>query len=277
MTTEPLPALPDFCWPVDTSCVDDWDAWEIPPSEGSEGVPRYTAEQKARAVALATQTLRMLTLWRVGGCPVTVRPATQGCRDKTYRVFPVSGSGAVPWQPVSMGGQWINIGCGHSSACSCLGAREVLLPSNAGEVLSVTIDGLTLDPTAYRLDAGARLVRLDGDTWPLCQDLTKPDTEEGTWAVTYRPGAPVDGLGAYVAGVLAGEYVRACAGGSCDLPTGVTQVVRNGVTLTIGAGAFPDGKTGIRTVDAYLERWNPNGHTIPPAVWSPDVARARRV
>lgn len=261
MTT--IPDLPDLCWPVDTSCVDGWDD--------------YDAGARARAVALAGQTLRVLTLFQVGGCPVVVRPASQGCRDRTWRTYPVTGPGALPWAPVSVGGSWLNIGCGHTGGCGCLGAREVRLYGPASTVSEVKVDGVVLDPSAYRLDPGGLLVRLDAGTWPLCQDLALPDTEEGTWSVTYIPGAPVDGLGAYAAGVLAGEFVKACSGGDCRLPSGVTQIARQGVTLTLTPGSFPGGRTGIKEVDAYLARWNPNGMSSPPAVYSPGIRRPRRM
>ena len=278
MTEEQVPALPDFCWPVDLSCVPDWNGWEVEPAPEADppevGVPLYTDAEKARAVALAGQTLRMLTAFRVGGCPVTVRPASKGCTDLTWRTYVVGGS--APWQPVSIGGQWLNITCGHGSPCGCLGLREVTLYGAASAVVSVKVDGMVLDPSAYRLDPGARLVRTDGESWPLCQDLSAADTEPGTWSVTYTPGAAVDGLGTYAAGILAGEFVRACRGGDCRLPSNVTQIARNGVTMNLAVGAFPDGKTGIREVDSYVERWNPNGHTIPPLVWSPDLKRPRR-
>lgn len=276
---EDLPPLPDFCWPVDLSCVPDWNAWDVEPDPEADppeaGVPLYSDADKARAVSLAGQTLRMLTAFRVGGCPITVRFASKRCSEQTWRTYVVGGAGSVPWTPVNIGGSWLNIGCGHTS-CGCTGLREVRLYGTASSVSEVKVDGVVLDASAYRLDPGGRLVRLDGEDWPLCQDLAAPDTEPGTWSVTYSPGAAVDGLGAYAAGVLAGEFVRACVGGDCRLPTNVTQITRSGVTMTLGLGAFPDGKTGIREVDLYVERWNPNGHKAPPLVWSPDLARPRR-
>lgn len=277
--SEMLPELPDFCWPVDTSCVADWDAWEVDPDPeaGEPGVPRYTAEAKARAISLAGQTLRMLTGYRVGGCPVTVRPCSRGCREQTWRTYPAGGPGSTPWFPVSLGGTWLNVSCGHGAPCGCTGLREVRLDGPASVVLEVKVDGAVLDPTAYRLDRGGRLVRLDGGTWPLCQDLSLADDAAGTWSVTYLPGAQVDGLGAYVAGVLAGEYVRACTDGECRLPTGVQTIARQGVTMTLGVGAFPEGKTGIREVDAWIERWNPHGLRAPSQVYSPDLRRHRKM
>lgn len=271
MSETPLPAFPDFCWPVDTSCVPDWNS----ASDDDDDVPRYTATEKARAISLAGQSMRLLTAFRVGGCPVTVRPAARRCQVQTWRTYPVSG--AAPWSPVSVGGEWLNIGCGHDS-CGCVGTREVKLYGAAPSSVSVVmVDGMELDPSAYRLDPGGLLVRLDGVGWPLCQDLTKADTEEGTWSVTYTPGAAVDGNGAWAAGVLAGEFVRACSTGECRLPDSVTQVVRSGITMTLAPGAFPGGLTGLREVDAYVQFWNPNGHTTPPVVWSPETRRPRRM
>lgn len=276
---EDLPPLPDSCWPVDVSCVPWWNDWDTAPDPDADppvvGVPTYSEADKARAIALAGQSMRLLTGFRVGGCPITVRPAAKGCTERTWRTYPVSG-GSAPWTPVSLGGHWINMVCGHDSGCGCVGARQVRLYGTAGAVTQVKVDGVTLDPAAYRLDPGNLLVRLDGDSWPLCQDLVKADTEPGTWSVTYTPGAAVDGLGAWAAGRLAGEFVKACSGGACDLPVTATQIQRDGVTLTLGVGAFPGGRTGIREVDAYLERWNPGRLTTPSTVYSPDVRRPRR-
>ena len=262
-----LPDLPDLCWPVDPSCIPGWD---VPEVDGG-----WTADQKARAMALAVQSLRMLTAYRMGGCPVVVRPATQRCRSRTWAAYPVTGT--APWQPVSIGGEWLNLSCGHSAPCGCLATREVRLPGPATHVVEVKVDGMTLDESAYRLDPGGRLVRLDGEGWPLCQNLADPDTALGTWSVTYLSGAPIDGLGAYVTGLLTVEFLNACTGGNCRLPTTVSQVVRNGVTLTMAPGAFPGGLTGIQEVDVWVQSINPNRHRIAPSVWSPDLPSHRRM
>lgn len=283
MSETPLPDLPDFCWPVDTSCVPNWDAWEVEPDPEAdppvEGVPFYTDAAKARAISLAGQSMRLLTGFRVGGCPIKVRPCRPGCSNPTWRTYPVPGgygSGSTPWQPVNLGGRWLNIGCGcGGGGCACSMIQEVILYGPASLITEVKIDGVVLDESAYRLDPGGRLVRTDGDGWPLCQNMNAADTEDGTWSVEYIPGAPVDGLGAWVAGILAGEYVEVCTTGKCRLPATVTQIVRQGVTMTIAPGAFPDGKTGIREVDSYIEAVNPNGLRAAPVVWSPDLARPR--
>lgn len=276
--SEMVPDLPDYCWSADTTCVPDWDAWLIPPDPEAdppvEGVPLYSDEQKARAIALAGQSLRALTGYRIGGCPIVVRPCSGNCSEATWRTYPVEGGGgSTPWFPVNLGGTWLNIGCGCGRDCGCDGVRQIRLQGPVGVVETVKIDGATLDPSKYRLDPGGILVRTDGQGWPLCQNLSAADTEDGTWSVAYTPGAPVDGLGADACGLLAGEFVKACAGGDCSLPTNVVTVVRQGVTL--GVGAFPEGKTGIRMVDAWLENVNPHGLRSPSIAWSPDLARNR--
>jgi hypothetical protein len=274
MTTPPLP---DFCWPVDTSlCAQDYDAQV---GTGENAVPLYSDDVKAYAEAMAGQTLRVLTGFRVGGCPITVRPCRAGCSPATYRTYPAYGAGAsTAWFPVQYGGEWLNIGCGsHLGACGCTRVHEIRLHTVVGAVTEVKVDGVELDPSAYRLDGDA-LVRVDGDSWPLCQNIEAADTEPGTWSVTYTPGEAVDGLGAQAAGLLALEFAKACTGnGNCALPPGVQTVARGGVTMTIAAGIFPGGITGIRMVDAYVMRWNPNHLSGRPVVWSPDVPRPRRV
>lgn len=280
MSETPLPDLPDFCWPVDTTCIPNWDAWEVEPDPEADppvvGVPYYSDEDKARAISLAGQTMRLLTGFRIGGCPITVRPCKAGCSDPTWRTYPPGGGGV--WQPVNMGGSWLNIACGcGSGGCACTTVQEVRLYGPASGIELVKIDGATLDPSAYRLDPGGRLVRTDGDVWPACQNMNEADTEAGTFSVTYSPGAAVDGLGAWAAGLLAAEYVEVCSTGKCKLPASVSQIVRNGVTMTLTPGAFPGGKTGLRAVDSYLESVNPNGLKAAPMAWSPDIARPRTI
>ena len=271
--TVAVPAPADACWPVDLSCVDDWDD-VIPGTEPPE--PKFSNAAKERAIAFAGMTMRMLTGYRVGGCPVTYRPCRAGCSEPTWQTYPVGGAGGVPWQPTLISGQWLNVGCGCGSSCGCDSVNEIRLPTPAGHVEQVLLDGAVF--TAWRLDPGGRLVRTDGGRWPLCQNLDADDTEPGTWSVTFVPGDEVDGMGAYAAGVLAGEFVRACSGDSCNLPSGVvTQVQRNGVTMQFAPGTFPGGRTGIEMVDAYLQRWNPNALAAPSVVLSPDTRRGRAV
>lgn len=258
--TETVPGLPDICWPIDDGCDDNF-----------KSLPQ---EVQDRSAALAVQTLRMLTGYQVGGCPVTVRPCKQSCLP-LYN----SSIGGVPFVPyINGGGNWLNVACGNCVGdCSCAVLEQIDLPLPVGRVDEVRVDGVVLDQSAWRLDPPGHLVRLDGGSWPTCQDMTLADTEVGTMSVTYLNAAVVDGLGAYAGGVLASEFAKACAGQKCRLPTGVTEITRRGFTMTIPAGMFTEGLTGIREVDAFILAYNPYRQKTPSMVWSPDQVRTRVV
>lgn len=248
-------------WPVDTACfTDEWDT--------------FSQEVQTRAIALASSTLERLTAYRVRNCPVTVRPCKAGCS---------TGSPYVPaygnffFDPHINGfGNWVN-SCGCTVSCSCSPLCEVVLPGPVGRIDSVKVDGQVISPSKYRVDNGNTLVWTGAETcpWPICQEMRLPDTEVGTFSVTYLNAFPVDSLGSYAAGVLSMEFAKACAGNRCNLPTGVTHVVRQGITMEIASGAFPGGLTGLREVDTFLALWNPGQLTRPTGVWSPDVRRPR--
>jgi hypothetical protein len=270
--SEPLPDLPDLCWPVDWSCVDE------------EWLESLDAGVRARAEALAVSSLRALTAYQVGGCPVIVRPCAEGCAPPRYMeaIVTSASAGALgarvgPWWPhINVDGAWVNTGCGCTAPCSCTFVPEVILPAPVGAVVEVNLDGALLDPSAYRVDNGNRLVRTDGQAWPKCQDMAAPAGSEGTFSVRYLNSWPVDGLGSYAAGKLAYEFAQACTGGKCALPNGVQTISRLGVTLEIPTGMFENGVTGIIEVDSWVRMWNPNALKMPSTVWTPGTRRARQ-
>lgn len=239
-----------ICWELDRSCCSEWD--------------NYPQATQDRADALAMGTLRALTGYRVGGCPITVRPCRSRCSSAIDSLM--FGWNAMP---VNWSGSWFNCMC-LGPTCGCGALCEIELPGPVGDIEEVLVDGVALAPSAYRVDDARRLVRIDGQCWPDCQDLAKDITEVGTFAVTYTQGVMVDELGLYAAGLLACEYVRACSGGKCRLPSGVTDLSRQGVNMRIEA--FPSGLTGIREVDAYITIHNPNRLTQPSQVWIPGQA-----
>jgi hypothetical protein len=265
MTTPPVEYGCD--WPVDPACfTEEWDALDD--------------TVKARSVDLASATLRRLTGYRVGGCPITVRPCKQGCRDLAYPSYYdmlAYGTGLSFWPHIGADGLWVN-SCGCATDCSCSVLCEIELPPPVGPVIQVRLDGGIMVDTQYRVD-GNRLVWIGDQTgcpWPACQDLSQPDTEPDTFSVTYLNAYPVDTIGAYAAGVLAMEFAKACTGKKCRLPANVTAVTRQGVSFEIAAGSFPGGMTGIREVDTFIGLWNPRG-IQPPQVWSPDMRVPRVV
>ena len=269
--TNPIPEPPvEYAgcpWPIDTGCLTaKWDEYEPSVQE--------------RAVALASSTLHRLTAYRVGGCPVTVRPCSSGCAPRG--VLPFYGAfGRDQWinPGITSAGLWVNA-CGCTAACECSAACEIRLPAPVGEIIEVIVDGSVVDPADYAVEDGNALVwRGEGECpWPAYQDMSLPLDAEGTFAITYLNAYPVDMLGAQAAAHLALEFAKACGGkGKCALPAGVTSVVRNGVSFEVASGLFPEGRTGIQVVDGFIELWNPDHRSRQSTVWSPGAKRMRSV
>lgn len=248
--SEMIPEYAGCLWPVDPACFsDDWEALD-------ENV-------RTRSLALASSSLHRLTGMRVTACPITVRPFMSA------RCFiPTSGYEfglGVTTVGMTVTGDWVN-NCGPI----CQDGTWISLPRPVGGIVEVKVDGVVLPPTDYRLFNGNRLAYIgSGEGWPYSQDITLPDTEVGTFAVTYYNGYQPDSLAAYAAGLLANEFAKACTGKGCKLPQGVTSIVRQGVSMNITTGLFPDGKTGIREVDAFIALWNPQAQRTPTTVWTP--------
>jgi hypothetical protein len=260
MTIDPIAPTSGCPWPVDPGCLgDDWDT--------------LADDVKDRATLLASETLRRLTGYRVGGCPVTVRPCKSSCASTAY--LPFYPGAFMPH--INAAGYWVN-SCGCTGDCSCAELCSVTLPTPIGRIDEVVVDGTIVDPGDYTILRDQLTWIGGGDCpWPICQDLSLPDTEPGTFSVTYLNAWPVDTLGAYAAGVLAHEYAQACQGNKCRLPNNVTSLTRQGVTMDIATGAFPGGFTGIREVDAFIAIWNPAGRREQSRVWSPDIHAPRVV
>jgi hypothetical protein len=261
MTVDPIAPTSGCPWPVDPACLgEEWDALD--------------SEIQDRATLLAGETLRRLTGYRVGGCPVTVRPCKASCAGAT--LLPFYGGGRF-YPHLNTGGYWVN-SCGCTSDCSCSELCAVTLPTPIGGIDEVTVDGLVVDPTDYTIIRDQLTWIGGGDCpWPICQDLGAGLDQPGTFSVTYLNAWPVDTLGAYACGVLAYEYAQACTGSKCRLPNNVTSLTRQGVSMEIATGAFPGGFTGIREVDAYIAIWNPEGLRQQTRVWSPDIHPPRVV
>ena len=267
----------DICYPSGTDWSCAYTAQELADMRAD---PAVLAVME-RSEALGWSTLSALTGYRVSLCPVVIRPCALGCMGGSYFAAPVvntSGSW-VPgsgWGPYMSGGNWYNgCGCGSVSDCSCSYVPQALLPTEIGKIESVWLNGAELDPSAYRVDNGTRLTRTDGEDWPMCQDMTIDDPADGGFFVTYYPGVAPNDLLRFAAGVLATEFFKACNGGKCRLPQGVTSVTRAGVSMEIPSGLFPGGATGIHEVDAVIRMYNPFALKAPARVMSPDSRRGR--
>jgi hypothetical protein len=229
-----------------------------------------------RAVAAATHVLWSLTGQRFGECQVTLRP----CRRSCYAAAPWPGGTSWP-QPLLHGGLWFNLTCGGCAGdCSCSSLSEAVLPAPVSSIVAVKVDGVTLPVTgAYRIDDNRKLVRL-GASWPTCNDLTLADTQPGTWSVAALYGEPVPDLGQLAVGELACELMKSMRGVDCRLPQSVTQLARQGVTISMPdpTQMLDKGRLGLYLSDLFIRSVNPYGLQSASEVFSVDHPRyGRRV
>lgn len=230
------------------------------------------------AVSMATRVLWALTGRRFGTCSVTLRP----CRRECYDPWPWNWTEwGTPISTAAWGDYryWMPLGCGSClESCSCTEVSEAKLPSPVNRIVSVKVDGTPLATGAYRVDNNRLLVRTDGQKWPYCNDLNKADTEAGTWSVTALYGEDVPDEARLPMGELACEITKAARGQDCRLPPGVTQLVRQGVTIQypdVGQ-LLKDGRTGLYLTDMFVTAENPHGLTRRSRVYSIDHPSVRR-
>lgn len=216
-----------------------------------------------------------------GECERTVRPCRTNC-GCGWQVL--SRGHLVSWRHES----WY---C-DENPCGCAALSRVALAGPVREVSEVKIDGAVVDAATYRIERNRWLVRVrdpaDPDTalsWPGCQNLDLEDTEEGTFSITYTVGRDAPALGVEAAAQLACEIYKACdSSATCALPSGVTRIIRQGLTIekaAFAAWAYQPGsrsqargwRTGLSLVDAFLNAYNPAGVLRPPIFWAPSTTR----
>lgn len=243
--------------------------WEPDPACLSEEWAEFTPEVQDRALMLATSSLQALTFYRVGTCPITIRP----CPEKSCGCS----TGFNPH--VGTDGNWYNSCC----QTVCKPTYEIDIPGPVGYIDRLIADGVEVDlhDGNWRLDNGHLLVwQGNPDDYPIpaTQDLNLADDQPGTYSITYSRSYPVLEDARLAVAYLAAEFAKACTPKKkCSLPRGVTSVVRNGVSFTIQAGLFPNGLTNIDIVDQFILKWAPAGSPQNTAqVFDPRKTAPRR-
>lgn len=254
---------------TNSSPTNAWNDWV--PNWSVCDLVNVSPDVTGAALTAATETLWSLTGRRFGTAQLTIRPCRRDCSGMDWGIL--SGGYVLGgwWQygtyprPLFFNGVWYNLTCGNGcvdGACSCSYVSEAILPEPVTKVVSVKVDGITLDPSAYRVDDYRKLVRIDGKTWPLCNDLNKDDSQTSTWSVTVQFGEPVPQLGQIAVGELACQIAKALSGNNdCRLPKPVQQLVRQGVTLNFldPNELFTHGKIGLYFCDLFISTVNPAG------------------
>lgn len=246
--------------------------WE-PPDAWCCTLTGMAASVSGDALAAATEILFYASGQQYGLCEQTLRPCRRDCEGTywTQGQFPEWGGGlGSSWpMPALIDGQWYNLTCGTcGDNCSCSDISEAMLPGPVYDITAVKVDGVTLNQDAYRVDDHRILVRLDGGTWPWCNDLSVADTEVGTWSVTARFGQPPPRLGSIAVGELACELAKLIAcDTSCKLsPFFLQSLNRQGVSLTFDPqqefGMLPATSLFIKTFNPYHLRGRAQSYNL---------------
>lgn len=236
------------------------------------------------AARMATSILYALSGRRFGERTTVVRPCStsQDTRGASYldAVWPFS-----PWNTPGTVAyyaccrtHWTGVAA-IPPPCGCGTLHELVLPRTpVTRILAVTLDGVTLDESEYRLIKPRWLVREDGTEWPATQDLTLPLTEVGTFGIDIRYGHKVPPGGKIAHRLYATELAKALSNESCALPDRAVAVTRRGVEVRIDPKEFlDDGRTGIGVVDSWLRSVNPNRLQRNSRVHRPDAVTAGRL
>jgi hypothetical protein len=243
--------------------------WPITwPDEAAADAAGVTVKRLCEIYAVACMTA--LTLHRVGGSPVTIMPVSME-RVDGYYVGHIPLPDEYPLGNFYPGMVYPSAQYLREEGHTIREVQAIDLPGPVGAVTEVVVGGEVLDPLAYRVENGRYLIRMDSGSWP---------TESGdNFRVTYFNSHPVDEMGSYAAGVMAAEWLKLLtnAKGGCRLPRSVTNIQRQGLTMELARGMFPDGVTGMPEVDAYIMLLNPFALKIMPRVYSLDLPEHRQV
>lgn len=255
-------------------------SWPLVDELPCSALDGLTEPLKGTIVAIATQLLWNWTGRVYGLCDLTVRPCRTDCTPSTYHGIagiPSSQWRNMPYLPVLVNGEFLNVTCSRwcRTGCGCKHVSEIGLPGPVDSITEVTVDGIVLPSSAYRVDNRRWLVRQDGEEWPTCQDLSLPPGEENTWTVDYKWGVPVPEGGQVAATILACEMAKAALGRDCSLPQRVQSVSRQGITVAIldTFEGLEKGSTGIWLVDSWV--MSVNNAPKRSRVLSPDLHPAR--
>lgn len=267
--TSGLSAGPCDPWPVNLCC-------------DLAGVDQATV---GRMVMAATEVYWGLSGRQFGLCTVpAIRPCRRQCVEQVNGWSAWTGGNpfAAGWAPGGWQarGWWFPIGCGGCVGdCSCTTLQEIALPSPVAEIVQVKLDGAVMATGSYRVDNWNTLVRTDGGVWPACQDMSLPDTAEGTMSVTVRVGKKVPVLGELAVGELACIFIAGCQPNSvCAVPGHLIAQTRAGVSqaFTDVSQLVEQGLVGGEMGDLFLRTFNPSRLQSRSSVHSPDYRPDRR-
>lgn len=190
-----------------------------------------------------------------------------------------AGGARHPYTPTLINGSVVNVPMGNQSRYS----HRDFQGDGTSSYQRVRLRGRKVVRVHNLRDINGNII--DPNTYYLADHSTIYGTPNASWnssnvEVTYTYGSPPPQAGRAAARMLALELVKLYEGDdTCALPQRVTSVVRQGVSYTVldSQDFIDELKTGIYAIDLFLRVSNPDKARARARVFSPDVARARRI
>ena len=197
------------------------------------------------SVETASSIMTRLSAYTIGVCEVEIRPLNQ---------------------------------CPECRSWCCGGADSIPL-KGPFSIPVWDVAGVRLGPDAYPVSSwrydrpSSTLYRVPPDVWPVRDEKWSNPGEGEAFVVDAEIGTPPDAWALDVAARLTKELYLSCTGVKCRLPTNVTNVTSQGITVRLRDQEI---NTFIPELGAWVASVNPHNARLPGAVFSPDLAAARR-
>lgn len=197
------------------------------------------------SVATASSIMTRLSAYTVGTCETEIRPLKL-CRECR---------------------SWC---CGGTDAIYLSGPFDL----DVWDVDRVRLGADEYPLNTWRFDREEKMLyRVPPDTWPERDERWSDAGEGEAFVVDAVIGVPPDAWALDVAARLVKELYLSCTGSKCRLPSNVTTVTSQGITVRLRDNEV---NTFIPELGAWTAAVNPHGARLPGAVFSPDIAPSRR-
>lgn len=197
------------------------------------------------SVATASSIMTRLSAYTVGNCDVVLRPLDM-CRECRT---------------------WC---CGGTDALVLKGPFGL----NVWDVTRVRLGPDEYAANTWRYDReSTTLYRVPPDRWPSKDEKWSAPGAGEAFALDVTLGTPPDAWAMDVVSRLTKELYLSCIGSKCRLPSNVTSVTSQGITVRLRDLEI---NTFIPELAAWVHGVNPYNARLPGKVFSPDLAAARR-
>lgn len=194
------------------------------------------------SVAAASSIMARLSAYTVGVCETEIRPLNL-CRECR---------------------SWC---CGGTDGIYLKGPFGI----NVWDVTRVRLGPIEYALNTWRFDRDSRtLWRVPPDVWPTKDEKWSKAGEGEAFVVDAVIGVPADAWALDVAARLTKELYLSCTGAKCRLPSNVTTVTSQGITVRLRDDEV---NTFIPELAAWVNAVNPHGARLPGAVFSPEVSQ----